>query len=441
MDQRMNQDAAHMATNLFAPSTNLDSLIGSILLAINTQVEGDESQAGLSLAAWHQWLDDEGYPIDDAIQLFCSELAASYGTDLMDLKSEVADHLDDPHGLTVLSGIIDALPPPIADSCHQLAERSIVTAQDAYAVAGGTRAAVIGGSIAGVFVIGLVGTGIYLKKRSDNRAHRAGELRDDVQGAFRHTEAKVEQKAEQIYRRVQSSGNQEIRQAFSSPDKAKVDVLRIPAVRHGSDFDNLTLELKKDAKSLAKSEVKFHVEHYSEALAEESLGFMEKNDKEAFKALMDDFVAHYKVGLLREEGHRIVPKADEYGKYVVLDKFDPVKENVFGRYDPANVKSFRDYPHIDQKAEQAARARIKSIFVDQYKTILADSFEVAKRSENAEAKRIQLSFGDAYHNARQAARDDLADLTDLETREEARIRKACRDAERAVEDEVLMVFE
>ncbi len=67
----MDNDTSLMESEFLPPAADLEQLIGTLLFAINAQVEADESRTELSLAAWQQWLDEEGYPIHEAIEQFC----------------------------------------------------------------------------------------------------------------------------------------------------------------------------------------------------------------------------------------------------------------------------------------------------------------------------------------------------------------------------------
>jgi hypothetical protein len=439
----MEHDTGHMEADFLEPSTDLEALIGTLLLAINAQVEADESHAEWSLAAWQQWLDDEGYPIHEAMEQFCKQVATSYSAEFDSLKSELVVRLHEPNGLELLGRIVDSQQPEIAESLHQFMEQAITKADETYRLAGGTHTkAIVEGVGVPVLLTFVVGTAVVLKRRNDRLKREGLELESSAKDAFQATEAKVLQKATQARRFIDSTASDAERRAKSDPQIVR-DLL---TARRYPDWGQITLQLNKDARAFSKREIEFHAEKYAKGLAEKSVAFMENTDKDMWDQTFKYLQAHFKAELLSKDGRQFVEIRDDNGAAKLVVEERQFMTGIDYRRD------FRDYPEIDAEAGKMARARIQGFFASRLKQMTKDSFQWVQASANAEVRSIEASFTEAY---KQATDDIIADcdrFKSLEGRAGRRIRRAiAKDLSEArqligrdvveVEDEIEIVIE
>jgi hypothetical protein len=441
----MDNETSLMESDFLPPAADLEQLIGTLLLAINAQVEADESRAELSLAAWQEWLAEEGYPIHEAIEQFCKHVAIPHQAELNAIKSELLARLHDPSGLSVLADVIDAQQPEIAENLHAFMERATAKAQETFGIAGGTHtAAYVGG---GTLAVILLAGGIAYRRRSVRLAQEGLELMTSAKHALRQTEERINSNVDRAIRGVRAAGGAEAQKLLADPALYQH---RVRAVAHRWDggHDNIKLILKKDVKKFSKGEIERHALKYSEGLAEESLGYLERHDGKAFKAATGFLRSHFKIALLEEDGR--VLAIDAARKKPTVEDFA-----IFNKFNISGIergRNFSDFPEVVAKADKLAKEKIQSFFAKHFKKAVQDSFKVAKESGNAEVKQIDLAFNDAYKKAmtdmEKEINDMMADSSDV-------VKKFCR-AERAeadrleaealqvkaeADDEIEMIFE
>ena len=411
----MESVTSQMEADFLDPSPDLEALIGTLLLAVNAEVEADESHAEWSLAVWLQWLDEEGYPIKDAIERFCNQVSTTYREEFNSLKSELAVRINESSGLAVLFSTIDSQQPVIAESLHQFMEQAISKADETYRLAGGThtKAYVVGG-----VTVFAVGVGIALKKRS-NRLKREGlELERKASEGFRKMEAHIDELAKEAERDVMSSGELQNR-AFMKTLGAKNMVLNEEALgKH-----NIQITLEKDAKDFTSREVERQIKMYAKSMAEDSARFMEENEKGIYDAARNAFKDELKLELIRKDDYSIRWLRVE-GKKVA------VKATPFGLIE----HEIDEFPHHDAEAEKRAKEKIEKCFVEHYREATKKAFRLAKDSANAEGRRIEISFADAYKTVKREIWDDASKLAKKEEDAARRAGKVARnDADRAMQ--------
>jgi hypothetical protein len=419
-----------MESEFLQPAANLEQVIGTLLFAINAEVESDDSRAELSLAAWQQWLDEEGYPIDEAIEQFCKHVSKFHQAELHTIKSELTARLHDPSGLSVLSDIVDAQQPEIAENLHEFMERALVKAHETYGIAGGTKARALeygGGALALTTIV--VATAIGVNKRNKRLQLEALELDKAAKGAFETTKANMVSKLEEDRRLAANGGSRAVERRVVR-NQAEVEVLLRRGDPRIKDHSNITIDLNKDARKFTKSEVRRHVKSYSESLAKDSMEYLERNDAARFKDFYGYFKAHFKTELISQDGRKVVTFLDENGveRYGVTKGFSMLPIAEYGQ-------ELKDFTEVDVQAERMAKAKMESIFFSNFETITQDSFKLAKKSANAEVKRIDLSFARAYDESMQALGDEYNALKAEEGKEFRKIRKAIEAEARTAERE------
>lgn len=424
-------DANHSEPDVLIPSSELETLAGTLLLAINARIEADASLAALSLAEWRQWLDDEGYPIDQAIEQFGAQVSPPFDAELQALAAEITAHLEQPDGLAVLTSLIDAQPPSVADCLHDFIDRALTEARQAYSLAGGANnKVVIGGTVGGVAALA-TGAIIYYKVRKNRLAKEAAaaELEKHAKEAFQETEQQLTDRANAFYRHISRRGNEAIREVLANPRDVKAFLLSHPSMadaRRDHRLDNISLSLKKNAKALADHEIKFHVESYSKGLAKKALGFMETNDERAFNAALDSYKPAIKAGLLGEVGRPILQGEAEDGvrRYLVASGREINLPHFNLQIDADELRA--DLPvlaELEGEAKAVACKKMERFFIGHFRDVIHDAFRVAKNSEDAEIARIDVSIGEAYARATAAIKNDWRRLERRENEVQKDIRR------------------
>ena len=379
----MDKDTSLMESEFLPPAADLEQLIGTLLHAINAQVEADESCAELSLAAWQQWLDEEGYPIQEAIEQFCKHVSLSHQAELNTLKSELLARLHDPSGLSVLSDVIDAQQPEIAENLHAFIERATAKAQETYAIAGGTHTkAIVGGSVAGLLLVG----GIVYKRRNARIERELSELGNTAAKAFEKTELNI---INETHREAQDTLRMVDRrsQELTELTPGQLRAARNIALAENPGIHNIKIELKKNLKEFTDNEITLQVKKCSDVFAKESVGYMERHEKEGFKVMIDYLQLYNFAESVKKSGNQVLLKFDEFASPSRLTILREGREMAVN-YKPANFN--------DAISEEQAKETMQRFFADRYKEILKVSFDRAYKNGD---KQIDLAFHDVYVKA------------------------------------------
>jgi hypothetical protein len=404
-----------------ASSDNLKQQIGTLLLAIHEQVEADEAREQLTLAEWYQWLSDEGYPVDEALEKLRAQVSPGFHDEVNALTAQIAEHLGEPEGLAALSNIIDSQQSLITDQLHQLMEQGIAMAQASYGIAGGTNKKAIYWSAGATAA--LVGGIVWYRRRKRN-AEEGAALENQAREAFHKSMKEIAELKREMEEGVLTKADNAEKRLIISPTQdeaivmSKQDELRL--IKAG----RVSFSLKKELKDFSRREVEFHAQKLSSSLAKEFVGHMEKREGERLmQVTIGDLKSAFKARSIAQETERLIEKE---GKAEAIEITYPML-----------YKSTQKVSQLDEDLDHDIMAEVDAtqFFEESYakaaKEAIQKSFKIARDSKNAEVKRLDINLTNVFTEAKKRVDKKVRELKrDIKT-------DTSQDIARMKEDEKL----
>lgn len=238
-------------------------------------------------------------------------------------------------------------------------------------------------------------------------------------------ETKIDTEAKDIEKNVLESGDLVQKGFLESLGGAKIAVLK----DGGFGRHNIQIALEKDAREFTSKEVEVQVKRYAKSMAEDSFRFMRESDKGIYDGVRTAFKDDLKEELIRKDGYVVgwMKGEGEKAAYKEIPAGGPFGGGVIKE----DLKSFT---REDAKAEELAERKIEECFAEHYREATKAAFRVAKDSANAEGKRIEISFADAYKTVTGKMRDDAFKIVSKEEKAARKAAKVARnDADRAMQ--------